>query len=367
MPVSLTGIGTAVPPVRISQQDAAELVAPFNALSESEGRILRELYRRSGVKQRHSVILNATEGDLSARQSFYSVPTTDLERGPTTSNRMACYAAHAGQLGTAAAQRALEAARCEPHEITHLVTVSCTGFQSPGLDVEILQALPLCTSTARTHLGFMGCHGAMNGLRVANAFAQADSKARVLMVASELCSLHHQYGWSPDRVVSNSLFADGAAALVLNQSDEGRLRYRGSGSCVLQNTLQEMTWQIGNHGFEMTLSAKVPELIRTHLGRWTDEWLASFGLTLQDVSGWAIHPGGPRILTACGEALRLDRTQWATSEGVLAEFGNMSSPTVLFVLERLLVKGITGPIVMLAFGPGLTIEATLLEVIPTNH
>ncbi len=363
MPVSLTGFGTAVPPVRISQQDAAELVAPFNAQSEGEGRLLRELYRRSGVKSRHSVILKAAEGGLSTRQSFYAEPASGHEHGPATSARMACYAAHAGQLGTTAAQQALQAANCEPGEITHLVTVSCTGFQSPGLDVEILQTLPLRPSTTRTHLGFMGCHGALNGLRVANAFAQADSKARVLMVASELCSLHHQYGWSPDRIVSNSLFADGAAAVVLGQSDQGRVQYRSSGSCVLPDTLQEMTWQIGNHGFEMTLSAKVPDLIRTHLGRWTGEWLASFGMTLQDVAGWAIHPGGPRILTACGEALGLDRAQWATSEGVLAEFGNMSSPTVLFVLERLLETGITGPIVMLAFGPGLTIEAALVEAL----
>ncbi len=364
MPVSLTGIGTAVPPVKISQHDAAELIAPFNAPSERENHILHELYRRSGVKSRHSVILKAAEENLSARQSFYAEPVPGHEDGPSTSARMACYAAHAGQLGTVAAQRALQAAKCEPHEITHLVTISCTGFQSPGFDVEILQALPLRSSTSRTHLGFMGCHGAMNGLRVANAFAQADSKARVLMVASELCSLHHQYGWSPDRIVSNSLFADGAAALVLNQSEQGRLRYRSSGSCVLPNTLQEMTWQIGDHGFEMTLSAKVPHLIRTYLGPWMGEWLASLGMTVQNVAGWAIHPGGPRILSACGESLGLEHTQWAASESVLAEFGNMSSPTVLFVLGRLLETGITGPIVMLAFGPGLTIEAVLLEALP---
>lgn len=366
MSVGLSGIGTAVPAVGISQRDAAELIVGFNAQTDGEGRLLRELYRRSGVKNRHSVILKAEQGVLAARQAFYFEPDAEHPHGPSTAARMECYAQHAGLLGAEAAQRALNAAGCRSDEITHLVTISCTGFCSPGFDVEILQRLPLRPSTARTHLGFMGCHGAMNGLRVANAFAQSDPRARVLMVASELCSLHHQYGWSPDRIVSNSLFADGAAAVVVSSQDRGRTQYRGSGSIVLPNTLDEMTWRIGDHGFEMTLSAKVPELIRTHLSGWMSEWLSSFELTIRDVAGWAIHPGGPRILSACGESLGLDHAQWAASESVLAEFGNMSSPTVLFVLNRLLEAGTEGPIVMLAFGPGLTIDAALLEVLPEN-
>lgn len=366
MSVSLTGIGTAVPAVGIAQNAAAELIATFNAQSESEGRVLRELYRRSGVKNRYSVILKAQEGDLTARQSFYFEPDTEHPHGPSTAARMACYAQHAGKLGTEAAERALQDAGCQAREITHLVTISCTGFSSPGFDVEILQRLSLHPSTTRTHLGFMGCHGAMNGLRVANAFAQSDPQARVLMVASELCSLHHQYGWSPDRIVSNSLFADGAAAVVVSSQGGGRVQYRGSGSVVLPNTLEEMTWRIGDHGYAMTLSAKVPELIRSHLSGWMSEWLAGFDLTIRDVGGWAIHPGGPRILSACGESLGLNHSQWVASETVLAEFGNMSSPTVLFVLNRLLEAGTQGPVVMLAFGPGLTIEAALLEASPRS-
>lgn len=362
MSVCVRGIGTAIPEIKIEQSDAAELIASFNAKSESEGRVLRELYRRSGVKSRHSVILESTEGGLTARQSFYREPTPTNDRGPTTSERMALYAQHAGELGGLAAQRALENAECDPGDITHLVTISCTGFQAPGFDVAILQQLKLRPSTSRTHLGFMGCHGAMNGLRVADAYARSGPAARVLMVASELCSLHHQYGWSPDRIVSNSLFADGAGAVVLESGTDDAVSYCGSGSLVLSDTLEEMTWKIGDHGFEMTLSPRVPELIRSHLGPWIIEWLHRFGLTLSDISGWALHPGGPRILTACGEALGLSRDQWSVSEAVLAEFGNMSSPTVLFILQRMLAAGTTGPIVMLAFGPGLTIEAALLRV-----
>jgi predicted naringenin-chalcone synthase len=180
--------------------------------------------------------------------------------------------------------------------------------------------------------------------------------------------LHHQYGWSHDRIVSNALFADGAGAVIVGEladSEHGsrsanRVTYRGNGSLVVPGTLDEMTWRVSDHGFEMTLSARVPDLIRAELRRWMTTWLSGFELDLSDISGWAIHPGGPRILSASAEALGLERSQLSCSDEVLAEFGNMSSPTVLFIVDRLQQKGIKGPIVMLAFGPGLTIEAALL-------
>lgn len=369
MAVKLLGLGTAVPEVRIDQADAADLTASFNARSDSEHRVLRELYRRSGVKSRHSVILQAAEGDLAARQSIYHERASDTDFGPATSIRMAAYAEHAGKLATQAAQQALSQASCEPGQITHLVTASCTGFVAPGFDIEVMQALSLKPSVPRTHIGFMGCHSAMNSLRVADAYARSSPAARVLVVCSELCSLHHQYGWSPDRIVSNALFADGAGAVIVGEladSEHGSrsanraLTYRGNGSLVVPGTLDEMTWRVSNHGFEMTLSARVPDLIRAELRPWITTWLSGFELALSDIAGWAIHPGGPRILSASAEALGLERSQLSCSDEVLAEFGNMSSPTVLFIVDRLQQKGIDGPIVMLAFGPGLTIEAALL-------
>ncbi len=387
----------AVPEHSISQADAAELVQPFNSESEEQARVLRGLYRRAGVRRRHSVVLESTDSSGDARQSTYQLPSEQRPHGPTTAERMQLYERHAGTLATTATKQALQAAHIEAADITHLVTVSCSGFHAPGFDIELLQSAGLSPSVARTHVGFMGCHGALNGLRVADAFLKADPNACVLLCCVELCSLHHQYGWSPDRIVSNALFADGAAAVVLTsektiqgqapQNSElaegsfpfqqsrhppilnsavpdpsrGTWRLIGSGSVVLPDTRADMGWRIRDHGFEMTLSARVPDLIQRHLRPWLSDWLGSRGLALENIRSWAFHPGGPRILSAAGEALGLRREQWAVSESVLADFGNMSSPTILFILDRLRQDMATGPCVALAFGPGLTIEAALLE------
>lgn len=364
MPSWLRGFGLALPEHSIAQSDAAELVVPFNADTEDQSRVLRELYRRAGVKRRHSVVLESGGSDGMARQSTYTPRSEQRPFGPTTAERMQAYERHAGTLATMATQRALHDARVDAKEITHLVTVSCSGFHAPGFDIELLLAAGLSPSVARTHVGFMGCHGALNGLRVADAFLTAKPAANVLLCCVELCSLHHQYGWSPDRVVSNALFADGAAAVVLTAEGTSQARswqLAASGSVVLPGTLGDMGWRIRDHGFEMTLSARVPELIKQHLRPWLSEWLGSQGVQLEDIGSWAFHPGGPRILSAAGETLGLRREQWATSEAVLAEYGNMSSPTILFILDRLRQEADDGLCVALAFGPGLTIEAALLR------
>lgn len=393
----LRGFGLAVPDHSIAQTDAAELVSPFNADTEEQARVLRALYHRAGVRRRHSVVLESSGPDSATRQSFYATRETE-PRGPTTAERMKTYEHHAGTLAVAAARRAFSESGLAPSDITHLVTVSCSGFHAPGFDIELLQTVGLSPSVARTHLGFMGCHGALNGLRVADAFLNADPRANVLLCCVELCSLHHQYGWSPDRIVSNALFADGAAAVVLSarrgspdpaasptaglpkestptretcgqpewlgqetgHSAAGSWQLVASGSVVLPDTLDDMGWRIRDHGFEMTLSARVPDLIKQHLRSWLGDWLGSRALTLDDIRSWAFHPGGPRILSAAGEALGLRREQWAVSESVLADFGNMSSPTILFILDRLRQEAASGPCIALAFGPGLTIEAALL-------
>ena len=310
------------------------------------------------------MVLESTDTGGDARQSIYQPPSEQRPLGPTTAERMQLYERHAGTLATTATRQALQAACRDARDITHLVTVSCSGFHAPGFDIELLQSAGLSPSVARTHVGFMGCHGALNGLRVADAFLKADPTACVLLCCVELCSLHHQYGWSPDRIVSNALFADGAAAVVLTSAEVAspeKWKLIASGSVVLPDTLGDMGWRIRDNGFEMTLSARVPDLISQHLRPWLSDWLGSRGVSLSEIGAWAFHPGGPRILSAAGEALGLQREQWATSESVLAEFGNMSSPTILFILDRLRHEGATGPCVALAFGPGLTIEAALLD------
>jgi predicted naringenin-chalcone synthase len=271
-----------------------------------------------------------------------------------------------------ASRLALEDAGIEASAVTHLITVSCTGFGAPGFDLALIASLPLSMDVARTHVGFMGCHGAFNGLRVARAFVEADPTACVLLCAVELCSLHLQEGWNPDHIVANALFADGAGAVVavgselgsavgcLSSSKTGGLQLVASSSTVLAGTEDLMGWTIEDHGFSMVLSSQVPRRIAAHLRPWLDHWLAGQGLVLPEVETWAVHPGGPRILRAVLESAGLQPTQIDLSTEVLSQFGNMSSATILFILERLRTRAGSGPCLALGFGPGLTVEAALL-------
>jgi predicted naringenin-chalcone synthase len=262
------------------------------------------------------------------------------------------------------AGEALAQARLNAGEITHLITVSCTGMKAPGVDYELIQKLGLAPTVQRTHIGFMGCHGAINGLRVARAFADSEPEARVLLCAVELCVLHYFYGWDPQKIIANAIFADGAAA-VAGAPDwlapAGSWRVTATGSCLIPNSREAMSWTIGDHGFEMTLSKRVPGLIHEHLRPWLESWLARRGLSREAIGSWAIHPGGPRILDATAEALGLGEEQIAASRAVFAAHGNMSSPTVLFIIEHLRARQAPLPCVALAFGPGLIAEGALIE------
>ncbi len=364
MSAAIIGLGTAVPHRSMTQVEAAEGCRALCCDNDRQARVLRTVFDRSEIRTRSSVILEQPPG-APAAQSFYPPSSAPGDRGPTTRVRMARYAENAPQLAAEAARRALHESALAPDEITHLVTVSCTGFFAPGVEIALIRDLQLLPTTLRTHVGFMGCHGAINGLRVAAAFAEADPNARVLLCAVELCSLHFRYGWDPDAARSNALFADGAAAAVL-RSDEAALngqaifRLHASGSCVFPASEEVMTWTIGDHGFEMTLSSRVPDLIATHLHAWMESWLGARGLKLHDIASWAIHPGGPRIVTSALESLGLPDDAATFSREILAEFGNMSSPTVLFILDRMRRAHAGRPCVALGFGPGLAAEAALL-------
>jgi predicted naringenin-chalcone synthase len=369
MTLFIRAIGTAVPDHSIAQEDAAEAAARLSGLTDRQRRLVPTLYRHSGVRKRHSVVLDCGSNGRPAQQSFYHAVDASNPHGPTTAERMDVYARSAAPLASQACRRALDAAGFRPDDITDLVTVSCSGFSAPGVDVQVIRDLGLRPQTARTHVGFMGCHGALNGLRVAGALTGADRNARVLVCAVELCTLHHQYGWNPEQIVANALFADGAAAAVCTGEPDSSvgsplLHARSASSFIVPDTEDLMSWRIGDHGFEMGLSPRVPDVIRSTLRAWVQEWLSREGLTLDQVGEWAIHPGGPRILQACLEALELSSDDIVTSKSVLADFGNMSSPTILFILDRLSRRAAPGPWGLLAFGPGLTIEAALIEPQP---
>ena len=365
---ALLGIGTALPVCGISQGRAAELASLVAGHTEDEAMRLSVLYGLTGVARRHIAMLDPGEVVPAALKG--------LAQGPMTAWRMRRYDEQVRPIALAASAAALADSGRGASDLTHLVTVSCTGFAAPGFDLGLIRDLGLDPGVERTHVGFMGCHGALNGLRVARALAASEPGSTVLLCAAELCSLHFRFGGGTEQSVVNALFADGAAAAVVGQAeadteaagpesdlpDDGpraHWRLAASGSVLIPGTAGAMTWGIGDHGFDMTLSPEIPALIRAHLPGWLDGWLGRQGLSTAAVGSWAVHPGGPRILDAVRDSLGLDRNALDDSRAVLAAYGNMSSPTILFILDRLTRRDAPRPCVALGFGPGLAVEAAL--------
>jgi predicted naringenin-chalcone synthase len=365
MHVQILGLGTALPPHRLSQAEALAMAHRICCSDDRQKRLATALYTHSGIENRYTVV-PASEADRWLPMSD-DLKKPDISRGPTTQQRMAYYEQHALPLALAAARESLRDAAVAPGEITHVVTASCTGFAAPGVDCGLVRELGLKATTERVHVGYMGCHAAINALRVARGLIQANSRACVLVCAVELCSLHYSFQWQTDRMLGNALFADGAGALVLSagvRDDESRADRRwgiaATGSCVFPNTAELMTWRIADDGFEMTISPRLPEVIAKSVPGWLHAWLDAQGMTVQGIASWAIHPGGPRIVEAVEAALDLSPGDTRASREVLRQHGNMSSATLLFIVRSLIEQGARTPCVMLGFGPGLAAEAGLL-------
>jgi predicted naringenin-chalcone synthase len=247
--------------------------------------------------------------------------------------------------------------------VTHLIVTSCTGFYAPGLDIDIVRDAGLAPSVQRTLIGFMGCHAGLIGLRNAKQVVEADPEAVVLMVNLELCSLHLQQTERMDRLVSFLLFADGAAASLITSRPDG-LRLDACASHLSVADAERMAWHIEDHGFAMTLDARLPARIR--------QWFRATE-ALSGVPGgprpewWAVHPGGRLILDGVQDACGLTDEQMALSRSVLRRFGNMSSASIMFILQDLMAGACGGgpPSAgrAMAFGPGLTVETLDFTVI----
>lgn len=356
---SLIGIGTAVPQHSFSQEECLDHALKFAKYDSREELLFKKLYKKTQIGQRGSCIAERA-GANTVTSSFFRSPLTDSDHGPTTEERMRQYVRFSNELSLISSREAISDSGIAPEEITHLITVSCTGFDAPGFDLHLARELQLSPGVFRTHIGFMGCHGTMNALRVADAFVSSSPEARVLLCSTEICSVHFQYGKNRSDIVSNALFADGSAGIVLANL-EGKFHYRDSKSIILPNSLDAMQWHIGNFGFKMSLSADVPDLISKHLKSTLREWLSSNSLLIGDVKSWAVHPGGPRILDTVERSLDLPVGSTTASRQVLLQHGNMSSATVPFILKELLIGSAPLPCVVMAFGPGLTIEAALLS------
>lgn len=279
---------------------------------------------------------------------------------PSTADRMARYEIAAPALGAATVRR-LELSDNERKNITHLIVASCTGFSAPGVDLELLERCGLNSSVERTVIGFMGCHAAMNALKIAHHIVRSTPTANVLVVCLELCTLHFQETTDLDRLLTFLLFGDGCAAALISVAPDG-IALDSFHTELVQKAADQITWNIRDAGFDMVLSGRVPATITGALRESSSRVLA--GRPMHAIDIWAVHPGGRSILDAVESAFELERSALAASRAVLRDYGNMSSATILFVLEGLMrdqtMRGASG--CALAFGPGLTAETVLFRM-----
>lgn len=361
---AILAIGTAVPPHRLMQADVYQWVCDSLDASPAQRRLLNRLYTASGIETRYSCLPDAAALDRHSRFA----PGRPLAETPTTAERMAIYQHASVEIGVAAAERALARPDIPDagKQVTHLIVVSCTGFFAPGLDLAIAQRLGLRASVQRTVIGFMGCAAAFNGLRLAAQIVAGQPEALVLVVCVELCTLHLQPGSDRVSLTVASLFADGAAACLVGAALPGGdlLLIKRLYSQIEPETEDAMAWQIGDHGFVMRLSPDVPR----HAGSLATSALATLLDQQPAPTFWAIHPGGRAIVDRLAELLQLSPAQTAASYSILRQYGNMSSPTVLFVLRELLdqLRSSALPVdgVAAAFGPGLVTEMAALTYLP---
>jgi predicted naringenin-chalcone synthase len=342
---SIAAIGVALPGVM--RQD--ELWDGFFATHYGgvQRALAQRIFANSGVTTRHGAI-NPMLEDVS---------------GWSTRQRMTRYLTEAMPLGKSAVTSALDSAGVRPDEIGMFVVCSCTGYVTPGLDILLARDLGMAPDTQRLFIGHMGCYAALPGLGAASDYVTARGRP-ALLLCLELTSLHVQPPTKdPQQVVAHALFSDAAAAVVLMPQSPG---YAVSEVIAVTDTASadHMTWDVTDLGFRMGLSPRVPDVLAVHVGGLVSRLLDRHGLRMSDVDGWAVHPGGPRILNVVRDQLGLSESDLAESRGTLAEHGNCSSPTVLLILDALRRRAAGPPrrIMAMAFGPGLTLYASLLTL-----
>lgn len=364
MTVGITAIGTTNPAYKRAQLETADLISAGLNLRPAEKRILKSVYKASGIEYRHSVLADycKSPGEF---EFFPNLPDAPF---PSTSMRMRVYKENALTLALSAIHHcALDAQTL--NSITHVITVSCTGMYAPGIDIEIVQQLNLHPSTKRTTINFMGCYGAFNALKMAESICKAEPDAKVLVVCVEICTIHFQKKMSLDNIISNAIFSDGAAAVLIQETRSNikkSLNLETFHCDLLPKTSQEMAWTISDEGFDIVLSSYVPQVIESGIAEFVRRLLSKSNISMSEIDYYAIHPGGLKVLQACETALNLNETHNRYSYQVLREYGNMSSATILFVLKSIWddIKNTDHQkkIFSCAFGPGLTLESMLLRM-----
>ncbi|WP_375423977.1 type III polyketide synthase [uncultured Friedmanniella sp.] len=368
MAVSIRSLATVVPETVLAQDEIRDLFARQPERSRLGVRRITSVFDAAAIDTRHTVIAELADGGSAGGGTFLE-PGTGRLLSPLTGTRNDLYRREAGRLFVTAARDALAGAPgLDATDVSHVVTVSCTGFYAPGPDIEIVRALGLAPTTQRTHIGFLGCYAAFPALRTAADVCRADPAAVVLVVAVELCTLHLHAADDTDTVLSSSLFADGGAAAVVTArpapAGTPLLDLDAFSSTLVVEGEDDMAWTIGNAGFDMVLSSRIPRLVEAHLPQALKPLVGDGreGRGLAEIDLWAVHPGGRSILDRVQSALALTEDQLGPSREVLRRYGNMSSATVLFVLRELLAAADAVPatVCALAFGPGVSVESALL-------
>ncbi len=349
----IQNIGLAKAPFKHNQQDILQFALDQYKVPDRMIDKVERLYERCEINTRYSAIedFSLTE---DKRKLFKKGETTSIQE------RMDVYFKVAPALCKQAVQDCLQAS--DYKNITHLITVSCTGMAAPGLDILLIESLGLANHTQRTSVNFMGCYAGFHALKMANAICAEHKNAQVLIVDVELCTLHFQHDFSMDNVAASLLFADGAAAtLVSNNQENSLFKIHSFYSELAPEGQKDMAWHIGDTGFLMTLSGYVPSILSEYIAPLLSNAIAN----KEEIKHWAIHPGGKKIITEIAKALKLTESDVQVSRDVLLNHGNMSSATIFFVLDALLKKDFKAGEKLFAtgFGPGLTIESAILSFV----
>jgi predicted naringenin-chalcone synthase len=356
----LTKIGTAVPKFQYSQLELADWMADRLGADEAMQRKLKVLYKMTRIESRHSVLPDFSP-DTKDHQLFFNHGSPE----PSVEKRMAIYRDAVYDLSLAAIKNTIDN-EAELGSFTHLITVSCTGLSAPGLELKLKEELPFSEDLQTHAVNFVGCYAFFPALKMAEAFCKSEPESKVLIVATEICTIHFQNSDSEDHLLSNSLFADGAAACIVQGSEVERehsfaLELEHSTQMHFPEGKQDMAWDIDSSGFLMKLSAYVPDLLNKGIGELVRR-LKQKSHSDQQIDHWAIHPGGRRILEVCAKELELDPDDLKASYEVLRKVGNLSAPTILFVIQEMWDKAADGEhLFACGFGPGLTLDGALFK------
>lgn len=353
-------IGTATAPHKMNQLEVGQFMQHFYNIDENSKRKIGLMYDRSGITTRYSAV-----PDYNLNTSIkHLLPQNINGPFPFIDKRMDLFFEIAPQMAKEAILNCLENNN-ELKTITHFITVSCTGMAAPGLDLILMEQLNIPSHVHRTSVNFMGCYAVFHALKMADAFCNANKNNKVLIVSVELCTLHFQSNFSMDNVAANLLFADGAAACVVSHSANynNAIQLNSFYSQVLFNGKKDMAWHISPTGFLMTLSAFIPTLIETGIVNLLTQALQNANIKSTEIKNWAIHPGGRKIVETIQKQLALTDAEVAVSFQILKNYGNMSSATILFVLQQMQLSNQKGKVFACGFGPGITLETLIGEFV----